>query len=250
MINESKFIGTASIMERVFRDNGYDIEVHVGEVIEWIGDAIGMACIPTAFIERVTNGLDGEEPPIEIENYRGIVPCDFHKSVEAREYTRKLPMVWTSDVYHATIPVANTVEPPATYDNIMLRYDIVNNIIRTSFQSGQVELKYIAFSVDEQGFPMIPDDTKMIRAIKAFVTKQIDYRLWRQGKLRSEVYEASQREWLFAVASAKTGALTPNVDEMEALKNQLLRLIPDMHAHNTQFKFASLAARQRNINSR
>lgn len=249
MINETRFIGTASIMERVFRDNGYDIEVNVGEAIEWIGDAIGLACIPTAFHEKVTNGLEGEDAPIEIANFRGSVPCDFHKSLEAREYSRRLPMVWTSDVYHSTHTTEGYTRKYVD-DNAMLRYDIVENIIRTSFESGLVELKYIAFMTDDLGFPMVPDDSKMIRAIKAYITKQVDYRLWRRGKLRSEVYAESQQEWLFAVASAKTGALVPNVDQMEAMRNQMLRLIPDMHAHNSQFKFSSLGAKQYNKNSR
>lgn len=250
MVNEAKFISTSSIMERVFRDNGYDIELNVGEAIEWIGDAIGLACIPTAFRERITNGLDGEEPPITIEHFRGMAPCDFYKVLEAREYTRRLPMVWTSDVYNATHTTNGFNSGNQAYDIAMLRYDVVENIIRTSFESGSVELKYTAFMVDDVGFPMIPDDAKMIRAVKAYITKQVDYRLWRRGKLRGEVYSNSEQEWLFAVASAKTGALVPNVDQMEALKNQMLRLVPDMYAHNSQFKFMSLMHKQHNKNSR
>lgn len=250
MVNEARFIGTASIMERVLRDNSYDIELNIGEAIEWIGDAIGLANIPTAFRERITNGLDGEESPIEIANFRGYVPCDFYKSIEAREYTRRLPMIWTSDVYNATHTTNGYNSGNQSYDINMLRYDIVENVIRTSFESGSMELKYTAFMTDEAGFPMIPDDAKMIRAMKAYITKQADYRLWRKGKLRADVYEKSEQEWLFAVASAKTGALVPNVDQMESLKNQMLRLIPDMYAHNSQFKFMSLVHKQYNKNTR
>ena len=51
--------------------------------------------------------------------------------------------------------------------------------------------------------------------------------------MNTEKYRTLEQDWLFYVRSAKTRMHMPSIDEMESLKNQVLRLFqhPDRHKH-------------------
>jgi len=116
-----------------------------------------------------------------------------------------------------------------------ITYSLNNNYIFTSFASGTVEMAYKAFPTSEEGYPLIPDDTKYIRAVVSYLTMKIDYKLWRQNKLEEKVYARSEQEWYFNVGAAKTGATIPSLDQMESLKNSWLRSIPKINQHSSSF---------------
>ena len=135
-MNEKNFVGIYRVIEGVIRDTEYDLELNINDAIEWAGDIIDQLRIPTSFTTKVTNGLDGNPDPIQISTYRGMVPCDFHRSVAAREYTEKIPMRWASDMFHETYPNNNQSDYTEIRFLDNYQYQIIENIIRTSFKDG------------------------------------------------------------------------------------------------------------------
>ena len=209
------------VVENVIRDTGFTDEISFPDIVEWVFIAQELINIPSTYIKKVTDGNTdwNHYPPIEIVNYRGELPCDFHKLIGVREYCSKLPMINDSGNF-----LQSTNEPHIDhYSNIT--YTINNNYIFTNIETGQVEMAYWAFPTDEKGMPMIPDDVTYLKAIEAFLAHKISVRMWLQDKMSTDKKNYLEQEWLFYVKSVKGKAALPSYDMAESLKNQILRLV-------------------------
>ncbi len=82
----SKTVDVAYIIERVYRDYGFDLEIKFDEVIEWVWDVMSLIGAPQPLVDKVTNGGSDMPQPITITNYRGELPSDLHSVHLARDY--------------------------------------------------------------------------------------------------------------------------------------------------------------------
>lgn len=247
----NNFVSLKTVIEKVFRTTGYTNELDYADTIEWAGEAMDLIGAKVLYIEKVTNGTCPSPcpnpEPIIIENYRGELPCDLHRLIQARENTTKIPMRYSGNNFHM---FADQDVPLTPYvNNNMFTYKIQGNYIFTSFKTGAVELAYIAFPTDDEGMPMIPNDTKVQLALASYIIERIDYKLWRQNKIAGPVYQSSQKEWCFRVAQCNTHLALPTLDEMESIKNQWCRLIPKVNRHADGFNFLGTSERIYNKNS-
>lgn len=86
------------------------------------------------------------------------------------------------------------------YDNCNDEYTIVGEVnrrLRFSFREGYIALAYYKTSVDERGYPMIPDQIQYITAITYYLKWKVAQRyewLGRQGFAR--IAQDSERLWL------------------------------------------------------
>lgn len=79
---------------------------------------------------------------IHVENYKGKLPEDFH----------------------------------STRPNPFLSYKIVQDTIQVAIQHGHVNLDYLAFPLDEEGFPLVPDKVQYSTALFWKVAMQLAIR--------------------------------------------------------------------------
>jgi len=129
-----------------------------------------------------------------------------------------------------------------------ITFDLNNDHITLSTKEGKVCMAYLAIPTDEEGLPLIPEDTSYQLAVKKYLTMKIDYIAWRRGQLQPAVYEHSQQEWMWYVGQAGNKAKMPNIDQLEAIKNQTMRLLPNINAHETFFKSLGSPEIRQNFN--
>lgn len=233
-MNNSKYVSMEFILGKVYRDNGYDLELLYSDAIEWVAEAIDLIGASLQYEQKITNGQEGMPAPITITDYRGILPCDFHLGIMAREYTMNAEMRYNTDAFALSYLDPNYKQ---TSPQDFITYGLKNGFIFTSFETGQVEFAYWAYPTDADGMPMIPDNTKVIEAVSSYIRMKIDYKLWRAGRLNGQIFADSQKEWAWYVGAAGTSMKMPNIDQMESLKNQMVRLIPSINEHKMAFKY-------------
>jgi len=227
-----KHVDVSHIIERVYRDNGFDLEIKYDEVIEWIWDVISLIGAPQAFVDKVTDGSTGMPQPLVIENYRGNLPVDLHSVHLARDYDTKMPMVIKGSTYLRDTEQGYARESQYTYT-------LNDNYIFTSFEEGEVELHYEAFPTNNLGMPLVPDDIKFIMATQSYIAERIGFRLWMQDHLSQQKYNKLESERLWYIAAAQSKAQVPSIDEMEAIKNRYLRLRTHVDLHDTSFIYSA-----------
>ena len=235
-----KYVSVYEIIEGVYRDSGIQEELDVWDVIEWAGEALELIGAGVSYVELI-----GE---LCVQDHKVKLPCNFH-SLEQISYNG-IPLSQCSGTFgaisttsgNATKNVIDGKEVDAT--NFPLTnsqntsgncYYINDNFIVTSFDKGCLLISFKGINVDKEGFPMIPDNVSYKKAVKAYIQTMVDRIWWRRGSLQEGVYRDSQRDWEWYVKQARGSASMPNLDQMENLKNQWVKLKPNMNSSRTFF---------------
>ena len=114
-------------------------------------------------------------------------------------------------------------------------YIIDCDYIKTSFASGQICLSYTAFPVDEDCFPLVPDDISYKEAMFWYIFKQLLLGGWDKPTNKID-YNYADQKWMKYCSQARANANFPDIDKMDSFMNQWVRLVPDVNAHSVFFE--------------
>lgn len=126
-------------------------------------------------------------------------------------------------------------------------YFIKPGWIVTNQRHGFIKLAYKAIAVDERGYPLIPDLTSYQEAIYWYVIMKLTFPKFMSGKLTTmsskysqkyaqQTYFYTQQQWNFYRNQAYAEAMMPTADDMQNIKNDWNKLIPDWDGDDTFFK--------------
>lgn len=230
MITNFKSVGT--IIARLYRDLGANTELNESDIIEWCGDALNMIGAYGQY-DEVSKCLD-------VCNHQVELPCGFHKLVDISYKTK--PIAWATNTLANNYECEGCKIPKCGTEET---FYITDGYLRTSFESGKICIVYLGIVVDDDGYPMVPDDVYFDKALSSYCTYMFDKINFRAGKLPEAIYRDSERDWLFYVNSARGAANMPNVAQLERLKNVWVRLIPKQNEYNKFFKNNSNQERRR-----
>lgn len=125
-------------------------------------------------------------------------------------------------------------------------YFIKPGWIVTNQKKGFIKLAYKAIAVDERGYPLIPDLTSYQEAIYWYVVMKLTFPKFMSGKLggnskfsqkyAAQSYFYTQQQWNFYRNQAYAEAMMPTADDMQNIKNDWNKLIPDWDGDDTFFK--------------
>lgn len=275
MAYSGKLSSIRQVVESAYMDAGID-DINYPFAVETCVNLMGLIGVPDLYIEKTTNNTD--QPAIVVSDYRAKLPDDMVELVDMRKILLDSEgrvnsfseMIESSDVYHSTqnytdsggsvsfSPVGNhplmeldeydelsvedgivVGENSYRITNAVYTYKIQGNYIFTNFKDGYIDVVYRGYPLDEEGFPMIPDDEKFKSALKYEIIFKLDYKTWRANPaspgLKALVNDSEQRrDWY--VGAAKTKGRIPTIGQMESLKNQWLRTIPKLKSHADGFK--------------
>lgn len=166
---------------------------------------------------------------IKIENYRGKLPCDFHRMIQVRTCAcgRTATFRYSTDSFHMSDDKHCNLPD--------LTYKIQGQVIFTSIKEGEIEIAYEAISVDEEGYPLIPDNSSFVRALELYIKKECFTTLFDLGKISPQVYNNTLQQYSWAVGQAQSELVKPSLDQMEAITNMWHSLIPRVSEHRTGF---------------
>lgn len=179
------------------------------------------------------NEFEQKVEVINIENYRGLLPCDFYEMIQVRTCKNKdIPPIvfrYTTDSFH----LSNCKERDDYSD---LTYKLQGNVIFTSIKECQVEIFYNAIKVDKEGYPMIPNNSSFIQALELYIKKQMFTILFDQGKINQNVLQNTQQEYAWYVGQAQRDINMPTVDQMESICNMWTQLLQRNNIHSKGMK--------------
>ena len=113
-------------------------------------------------------------------------------------------------------------------------------------KKGFIKLSYKAIATDERGYPLIPDLTSYQEAIYWYVVMKLTFPKFMSGQLggsskyaqkyAQQSYFYTQQQWNFYRNQAYAEAMMPTADDMQNIKNDWNKLIPDWDANEQFFK--------------
>lgn len=223
-MHNGKYVSTKFVINKVYRDNEYGDEVDWASCLEWVFEALNKIGSPVSYINKFAD--------ITIADYKGSLPCDLFKLTSVKDKETGTSLRRSTHTYHEDL----ICEDERHADCGDATYTINNYYIFTNFEEGTLRVAYKAFPTDDNGYPQIPDEDKVIEAVACYICMKIDWKLMRTGKLSERMYDRSEQKWFFYVNSAKNKLNMPDMDQMESIRNRWVRLIPNILGHEQQFK--------------
>ena len=99
--------------------------------------------------------------------------------------------------------------------------------------NADITIDYIALPLDEEGWPLVPDDESYMEAIMWRVAKFMAIRDELPNKKLSPEY--CQRKWQWYCGQARAEAIAPTPDQVERMANVFRRLVPMSDEFNQDF---------------
>ena len=211
------YISIRQILDDLLADDmmrGLSLERAVNYAVEFI-KVVGM---PPIFEHKVAC--------VPIHNHRGELPCDLYKIIQVKDPKGFAYIASTGSFSNANYP----------WGYEAYTYVVKENIIFTSTKEIDVEVAYTAIKVDDDGFPMIPDNGTFPRALELYIQKRYFTILFNSSKIPLNVLQNVQQEYAFYVGQAQSDLVRPSLDEMESIKNMWTTLIQKNYKHADGFK--------------
>lgn len=272
MALNGKYVSLKEVINRVYLDTEIDLQIGFDKFIEWTVQALNKIGHPLQYKRRVTGYEDN--PNLDIENYRAKLPCNLYQIQQIA--VNGCVARYSSDSFHhllggeccgGTATEHSTIEGytggfyidgfgnefnAGLFNNLVdsdITYDVNDDYLTLSVKEGEVCIAYLEFPVDDEGLPLIPDHENYITAVEKYITMKIDYAGWRRdlnNTGKRALYNDSKRDWHLYAGSAASTAKSPSIDQMETMKNSLLRTFKSYNAHGSGFKYMG-AQQQRRI---
>ena len=172
-----------------------------------------------------------EVKTLKVEDYRAHLPINL-LDVKGINYCDR-PLRYATDTFHQS-----------NHDRAVEEtYTLNNCVITTSFEKGEIEVAYTTLALDDEGYPMIPDNISVEQAIKYSIRVSYLEAFWEMGKISDKVFQRleQQRDWY--IGQAQSNTLLQGADHLESIVNSVNRLISNNHAYDNNFRGAGMKER-------
>ena len=206
-----QYVSIKIILDRITRHPLLQ-DIPYETVVDLTVDFMRIVGIPSMFVDP---------PPaiIEINDYRGLLPCDWYDTVQIREKDTGSYYRHTTDTFYRSDGSDKTIKQNDG------TFSIQGNIIYTSMKKGILEMAYKAIKTDDEGTPMIPDNSNFFRALESYIKVFWFTILSDMGKVSPQSLATAKQDYAWAVGSCETDMRRFDLAKAESFFNSFRTLI-------------------------
>lgn len=200
------------------------------DVVDHVKSLTKLLNIPATFVEKSVN--------LHIKGFRAPLPQDLYKilgvtSLDTPGGTPGVRLKSTADSR-----IQHNRDNPSSYPT-NVTYKEVPGLIYMDKEEADIEVIYTAFNVDENGFPLLPDNESLLKAIENYIKVQYFTILVETGHMPDKVLDRAEKQYEWYVGQATNSFATPTEDEAETIFDAIVRLIPNRDSFFVNFKYDS-----------
>ncbi len=226
-----KTLSLSSIVWKVMK-NPMVSDLSYEEAAEFALEFIRLIGAPLVFSDIITE-------PIELNMYKARLPDDllYIKGVkyikgdcDDNMLENGISLSHATDIYHS-----------GNYNNSNnqfqgFTYMVDKGVIKTSLEDGFIVISYKGLSVDENGYPLIPDDETFKIGLEYYILHRYLEPMYLMGKITDKAFNYIEQKRHFYTARANNSLQMPDIDHMEAIMNSLNRIIINDTAQKDFFR--------------
>ena len=210
MVKEIEYISIRELLSRVLRHKLLQ-EFTLEQAIQYTIDFIGIFGFPELYEDK--------QAEVDICDFRGKLPCDLISIDMVKDCRTNVPLRSMTAAFN----------PGGRYYNHLRQepqFKTQNRTIITSFPKGKVIIAYKAIPVDDEGLPLLVNNTKYLKALELYVKCQLFTMLFDEGKITQQVLSHTEQEYSWAAGQLSDEFKTPSVAEMQSITNIIHQIIP------------------------
>ena len=220
MPSDLYYINQVAINNSISSVNGTELDSLIAKVKE----------LKAAIIDAQANNLEYSSTSSVLNeiNSRIVVL----ENVYFKTSNQLQPLQYGASNFHRSMHCEGCVNENIQYEET---YIVDCGYIKTSFDSGKICLSYMAFPIDDDCYPLVPDDISYKEAMFWYIYKKIllsapDF------KNNGIDYSFAEQQWKYYCTQARNEANYPDIDRAESFMNQWVRLIPNINVHDLGFE--------------
>ena len=199
----------------------------------FVVEAIRLIGAPLSFEDLVT-------PPILVTNNKAPLPANLLNIRGVRIINNlenfddgAIALRHATDIYHNGADCGVDSENNIPYE---YTYTVQKGIIFTSIPSGYIQISYRGLPVDDDGYPLIPNEQKTLLAIEYYILHRFLEPLWIIGKITDKAFTYIEQKRHFYMGGADTSLKLQSPDHLESIMNSINRLIINDTAHSSFYR--------------
>lgn len=233
-----KYVSIGDIIWRVMR-NPICADLTYEQAAEFAIEFLRLIEAPLSFLDSVCS--------LKLNDYKTHLPANLI-NIKGVRYTGldgccdPIAMRYATDIYH--------MSHDQSLDNCTreFTYVIQNCILTASMCDGFVDVSYKSIALDDNGFPMIPDNESYKFGLEYFIMHRFLEPLWAMGKIQDKVFQYYEQKRHWYLGQASTALIIQGPDHLESIMNGLNRIIINDQAHETFYKMLGEKERIRKYN--
>ncbi|AGO48961.1 Tail tubular protein (P22 gp4-like) [Cellulophaga phage phi14:2] len=220
-MTNGKFISFHRVLYRAMRHpNASDLTEE--QAAEYAYELIRLLGIPLSFNEKTQYSVIKDNRvklPDDIIYLRGI-----RYSVDKGDTNQVnwLPVKYTGNIYQSSFHCPDYLDNNCPDD---ITYTINNNYAFLSESDGAIEIAYRGLVLDEDGYPMIPDNQPFEDALYYYILKEYFFPLLGMSKITQYYYNKIEQEYAWAAGKVQSFMVLSGMDHWESTMNGIRRLI-------------------------
>lgn len=228
MIKNQQYIKLDELLSRILRHRQLQ-DVNLEAAIQYTIDFMEAVGVPDMFQDK--------EILVPIKKFRGDLPCDL----------LAINQVMDMKTHTCMRSMTDTFDPDGTYRgkhasgyasySEELTFKVQNTVIVTSFECGEVKISYKAIPVDEDGKPLIINNSTYLKALELYIKQEVFTEKFDNGEIPAAVMQKAERDYAFKVGQLAEEMNTPSESEMESLMRSWCTMIPRTTQFDSGFRY-------------
>ena len=213
MIKEYNYINIREALSRALRHPLLQ-DVTLEQAVQYTIDFIGIFGLPKLYQDK--------EEVLHIEDFRAKLPCDLISINQIKECKTGVCLRSMTDNFM----------PREHYDRSAgykipqeLSFKTQGQVLYVSFKTGDVSVSYKAIPVDKDGFPLLIDNPVFLKALEAYIKREVFTILFDMGKIAPAVLQNTQQSYAWLAGQLQSELTIPSISEMESIKNSWCTLL-------------------------
>ena len=232
MINEVQYINIKEVLSRLLRHPMLQ-DTTLEEVIQYVIDFIGIFGLPDMFEDK--------EAIVPIDNFRGQLPCDLIAINQVMDMCSHTCLRSMTDTFMPTGRQRGrrTIGYRSYSDE--LTFKTHNRVIFTSFEHGKVKVNYKAIPVDDEGLPLLIDNSPYLLALEAYIKVQKFTILYDSGKFglnkySNQILANAQQQYAWRAGQLQSEFSIPSEAEMASIIHMWTQPIQTLTERDNGYK--------------
>lgn len=209
MVKEIEYVNIRELLSRVLRHPLLQ-EFTLEQAVQYTIDFIGLFGFPELYKDK--------EAHIPICNYMGELPCDLIEIMMVKDCRTDIPLRSMTGVFNPGDKYYNHLQQEP-------QFKTQHRTLITSFPEGEVIVAYKAIPVDDEGYPLLVDNSKYLKALELYVKCQLFTLLFELGKISQQVLQHTEQEYGWAAGQLSEEFKTPSEAEMQSITNMLNQML-------------------------
>lgn len=224
MVKEYNYINIREALSRVMRHPLLQ-DVTLEAAVQYVLDFIGIFGMPKLYQDK--------QEVVHIEDFRGRLPCNCVQINQVKDCKSGVCLRSMTDNFkpreHYETSTGYRIPQEKTFKT-------QGQILYTSFKTGDVVISYKAIPVDKDGFPLLIDNSVFLRALEAYIKKEVFTILFDMGKIQAAVLQNAQQQYAWLAGQLQSEFTIPSISEMESIKRSWCTLIQRTTSFNDGFR--------------